>query len=403
MPLKVSPEDRKLAIAFLVILVVALALAGYTIVTDNGTGALPSSHSAGNAGTKAAFLLLQQTGYDVRRSTMEPRKLAELSPQTTLILAEPIPTGEEDAEAIRRFVRRGGHVVATGFGAAVFFKEIRTAPGVPHFEWKSYKPQEPSDLTKGINEIVMAPQFYFSASGVETPFKDEEERPIARMAYGAGEVIWWSNSDPMSNAGIREKDNAQLLLNSVGDPARGPVLWDEYFHQGGKTVIDSVLNSPLRWGLLQAGLLGCVVIFTFSRRFGPIRQSAGAPRLAPMEFVETLAALYKRAGAAHIAVEIVYERFRAALQKRYSVAREADAAQVAVTVSEHVRGSDLMSVTDTLLQIEAVIHEAQCPEYRATALVRQMHEFSTRLNLKLGGEWDGNTGKSSKTSTGRAQ
>jgi hypothetical protein len=387
MPLKIAPEDRKLAIAFAVMLTIAVALAGYTIVSDNGTGALPSSYSAGNAGTKAAFLLLQETGYNVQRSTIDPRKIADLSPQTTLIMAEPIPTGEEDAEAIRRFVRRGGRVVTTGLGAAAFFKEIRVLPGIPHFEWKTYRPQEPSDLTKGINEIAMAPQFYFSGyTAAETPFRDEDERPIARMAYGAGEVIWWSSTDPMSNAGIREKDNAQLLLNSVGDPVRGPVLWDEYFHQGGKTVVDSILNSPLRWGLVQAGLLGLMVMFTFSRRFGPVRQSAGAPRLAPMEYVETLAALYKRAAASHIAVEIVYERFRAALQRRYSVSREADAAHVAITISEHVRGSDLMSVTDTVQQIEAAINDSMLPENRATALVKQMHDFSTRLNLKLGGE-----------------
>lgn len=386
MRLKIAPEDRKLAIAFAVLLALAISLAGYTIVSDSGSGALPSSYSAGNAGTKAAFLLLQQTGYNAQRSTLDPGKIADLPPQTTLIMAEPIPTGEEDAEAIHRFVRRGGRVVITGIGAAVFFKELKLSPGMPHFEWKSYKPQEPSDLTRGIDEIVMAPRFYYSGYTAETPFRSGDERPIARIAYGAGEVIWWSNSDPMSNAAIREKDNAQLLLNSAGDPARGPVLWDEYFHQGGRTVVDSVLNSPLRWGLVQAGLLGIVVLFTFSRRFGPVRQSAGVPRLAPMEYVETLAALYKRAGAAHIAVEIVYERFRAALQRRYSVGRDADAAQVAATINEHVRDSDLMSVADTVQLIEAAISDPVLPVHRATALVRQIHDFSTRLNLKLGGE-----------------
>ena len=45
----------------------------------------------------------------------------------------------------------------------------------------------------------------------------------------------------------------------------------------------------------------------------PARQSVAASRLAPMEFVETLAALYQKSGAAHIAVEIVYEQFRGAL------------------------------------------------------------------------------------------
>ena len=148
---------------------------------------------------------------------------------------------------------------------------------------------------------------------MDAPFLDGDESPVTRFSYGAGEVIWWSTADPMSNSGIREKDNAQLLLNSVGDAGRGPVLWDEYFHQGGKTVVDSVLASPLRWALLQAALIGALVCLTYSRRFGPARQSVAASRLAPMEFVETLAALYQKSGAAHIAVEIVYEQFRGAL------------------------------------------------------------------------------------------
>ena len=73
MPLKIAPEDRKLAIVFALLLTLALVLSVFVVTTDRGSGALPSSYSAGNYGTKAAFLLLQQMGYSPRRWTESPR------------------------------------------------------------------------------------------------------------------------------------------------------------------------------------------------------------------------------------------------------------------------------------------------------------------------------------------
>lgn len=388
MPLRIAPEDRKLAIGFGILLGLTLILAVYVVSTDSGSGTLPSSFSAGNNGTKAAYLLLEQMGYSPKRWTENPRGLANLPAHTTLILAEPVVGDEEDVAAVCQFLQRGGRVIATGPSFARFVPKHLTHSGRPHFQWKSYRPHEPSDLTRGIEEIVLAPQFYFDvdAEGSETPFLDGDESPVTRFSYGAGEVIWWSTAEPMSNSGIREKDNAQLLLNSIGDPGRGPVLWDEYFHQGSKTVIDAVLESPLRWGLLQCALLGAVVCLTYSRQFGPARQSIAASRQAPMEFVETLAALYQKSGAAHIAVEIVYEKFRGALQRRFSVRADADTAQVATTIVDHLPGENVEDIAKMIYRIETAMHNPALRDQEATSLVREMHELSKRLKLRTGGE-----------------
>jgi hypothetical protein len=385
MPLKIAAEDRKLLIGFGVLLALILVLVIFTVDADGG-GGLSSSYSAGNNGTKAALLLLEQTGHAPTRWTRNPRALAEVGPNATLILANPMASDESDVEAVRTFLRKGGRVVATGESFGQFVPKHTAHSGTVHFEWKSYKPHEPSELTRGISEIVMAPKFYFKQEDSESPFLDDDENPVTRFRYGAGEVIWWSTAEPMSNSGIREKDNAQLLLNSVGDAGRGPVLWDEYFHQGGKTVVDSVLASPLRWGLLQTALIGALVCFTYSRRFGPTRESVATPRLAPMEFVETLAVLYQKSGGAHIAVEIVYEGFRAALQRRYSVRSTDGAEELAAVIADHLPGSN---VKDTALLLHRIEDAAGNPSLRvaeATKLICEMHNLSTRLKLKAGGE-----------------
>ncbi len=381
---KLAPEDRKLAMGFALLLALASVLAVFAVRAGGEGGALPSSYSAGNNGTKAAFLLLAQMGYAPQRWTANPRKLADLPPHATLILADPMPSDEGDVEAVRQFLRNGGRVLATGVSFAQFVPGRPIHAGTPHFQWKDYPPHEPSELTRGIHAITLAPKFYFDGEKMDAPFLDGDESPVTRFSYGAGEVIWWSTSDPMSNSGIRERDNAQLLLNSVGDPGRGPVLWDEYFHQGGKTVIDSILASPLRWGLLQAALIGALVCLTYSRQFGPARQSVAAARLAPMEFVETLAALYQRSGAAHIAVEIVYEQFRGALQRRFSVRTDADAAQVAAAIAAHLPEADTADTLALIRRIEEAVGNSKLPVEKATALVGEMHQLSTRLKLKSG-------------------
>jgi hypothetical protein len=386
MPLRIAAEDRKLAIGFALLLALALVLAVFLVSTDRGSGALPSSYSAGNDGTKAAYLLLGQMGYSPKRWTESPRGLADLPPHSTLILADPIPGDESDMDAVRQFLSKGGRVVATGRGFASFVPGHPVHAGRPHFQWKSYRPHEPSDLTRGIEEITLAPKFYFDPENAEAPFLDGDESPVTRFSYGAGEVIWWSTTEPMSNSGIREKDNAQLLLNSMGDAGRGPVLWDEYFHQGGRTVVDSVLASPLRWGLLQAALIGALVCLTYSRKFGPARSSIATSRLAPMEFVETLAALYQKAEAAHIAVEIVYEQFRGALQRRFSVRTSADDARVIAAIVDHLPEAESADIATLIHRIEAAAANPALRVAEAMSLIGEMHKLSKRLKLKAGRE-----------------
>ena len=56
-------------------------------------------------------------------------------------------------EAVRQFLRNGGRVVATGESFAQFVPQQPIHGGTPHFQWKEYRPHEPSELTRGIHEI----------------------------------------------------------------------------------------------------------------------------------------------------------------------------------------------------------------------------------------------------------
>jgi hypothetical protein len=63
----------------------------------------------------------------------------------------------------------------------------------------------------------------------------------------------------------------------------------------------------LRLGLLGLGVL---IVLSFSRRSGPVRDLPGPARATPIEFLEALGSLYRKAGAGSTAVSVAWERFR---------------------------------------------------------------------------------------------
>ena len=58
------------------------------------------------------------------------------------------------------------------------------------------------------------------------------------------------------------------------------------------------------------GVTAVLVVFSFSRRSGPVRDLPPPARAMPIEFLEALGSLYRNAGAASTVVAIAWERFR---------------------------------------------------------------------------------------------
>ena len=56
--------------------------------------------------------------------------------------------------------------------------------------------------------------------------------------------------------------------------------------------------------------IGILIVFSFSRRRGPVRDLPLPVRATPVEFLEALGSLYAEAGAAATAVDLAYDRFR---------------------------------------------------------------------------------------------
>ena len=194
---------------------------------------MPSSYSAASGGAKAAYLLLKESGYHVERWDKPPRDLPKGDLSALLILADPIwQMDHEHRLAVQRFLASGGRVLATGGSGANLLPEGHSEVSDPlKSGWQIYQPAIPSALTRG-GEIKLNAWTRWNTGNIAhiVHYARDEDAVVISYQFGAGEVIWWASATPLTNAGIKESGNMALFLNSVGDPSRTHIYWDEYFH-----------------------------------------------------------------------------------------------------------------------------------------------------------------------------
>jgi hypothetical protein len=302
--------------------------------SDEGEG-LPSSYSVQRRGAKAAYLLLQQSGFVVERWKQPPAKLPADASGLVLVLAGPesYPQAEE-MSGIVRFLLGGGSVLIAGVRPSSFVPQSSAKDGDARIGFAECRPAAPTSLTRG-GPISQDGDLIWNSSNdaAVVHFKDRDNRPVVvSYAVGRGRVIWWASALPLTNAGIRSRGNLDLLLNSLGDSRR--ILWDEYFHEEHEASSTRASNPAQMWALAQAGFLALLVILTFSRRSGPLVPLGRESRLSPLEFVETLGSVFHRAHGTQVAVEIAFSRFQQIAARRLGIRGTASANDILVAMAQ---------------------------------------------------------------------
>ena len=383
MPLALDSTDRKILFIAAAVLVVTLLIFAAVAPSSANSESYPYTYSAESGGAKAAYTLLAQLGYQVEHWQRPPDKLLEHGINTVLIVAVPMQNvSAEDRESVRRYILAGGRLVAVGGNSSQLLPHSDFAPGIPHFAWQKYPALLPTALTSNATEIVMAPAAFWrtSDSTAQVSYGSGSSGVVSSYKYGKGEVVWWAAADPITNSGITQGSNLRLLLNSLGRTSSRTVLWDDYFHEGELTMVDSLLSSPLKWALVQLGVLAVVVLFTYSRRHGPLRPLAQPTRLATLEFVETVGTLYRRAGAAELPVQIAYERFRFLLHRKLGINASAGVQQIAARLRDRM-GELAPTFEKTLTECESARYQDDVQQEQSLCLVKSLEQFSEQLKL----------------------
>jgi len=352
----VTRSDRRL---LLIAAGAAAALLLIAFIVSPGapeTSSVPSVYSSGPHGARAAYLLLKDLHYDVQIQE-EPPNLLRAAPGALLILADPEqqPTATE-RNALDRFVASGGDVLFTG---PMLFRFFPATPIRPMYTSRDYtlSPALPAAISRGAAHIVLrpraemrnAPPQYFLIYG------SRSSAFVVWWRIGKGHVIWWAAADPLTNSGIRTADNLQLLLNSVACcSSRTSVYWDEYFHGERVSLGAYLAKPPVLAAAAQILFAAALFLFSFSRRSGPLMPPSVVSRMSPLEFVDTMGALYRHAHGYAIPVEVAFRNFRIALARRVGVSPAASDAELAHLAGAVLRG-DPARIEDALRRARAAL------------------------------------------------
>lgn len=388
MPIGIAPSDKKLLLGGgAAILLLLLAIAVLSPPPEQFQSPVPSSYSSQSAGAAAAYRLLSKLDYPVRRWESPPTELDGDPSQTLLILAEPMqPPSKSEKEALAKFVENGGHVLFTGSGIREYFPDADLSKEQPDPAWKSFAAELPTRVTRDAQKITLQPQAFWSGFSPDqlALYGDSDGTVVVSWAKGNGNILWWAGSTPLSNAGITREENLGFFLNSVSnwkqkEPYR--IYWDEYFHGQRSSLWGYVGKTSLAWSVLQLGLLATAILWTFSRRSGPVFVPAEVSRLSPLEFVDTLGGLYDRAGAASAAVSIAMTRLRSLLVRQLGLSTNASNSEL-TEAAESRLGWKNSGLGETLSEAAIASRRARLSPKEGLGLVQRLEEFTARLDLR---------------------
>jgi hypothetical protein len=380
MPAKISPGDRKiLLIAGSVFLI--LVVLGFFLAPSNSDVHDASSYSAASEGAKAAYLLLQESGYRVERWQ---RPVSDLKPdgRTLLVIADPstFPDAKEK-KAVKDFISAGGRVITNGiFGAAFLPEDFSEVNPVPEKPWSEFHAVTPSALTRAAPKITMAASsFWRSGAGIPL-YRSDEDTVIAQLPYDKGDAIWLASATPLTNAGLKEPGSLEFLLATIGDKQQTRILFDEYVHGYGEHNTPEKSHPLMTALLLQSIVLAAAALFTFSRRSGPLRPMAPELRSSPLEFVETLGGLYEQAHASSVSIDVYYQRFQFWITRRLGLSKDASGEEIDRAVRDRWRLND-DNFLQTLRDAAAARYHPDFPQNQALKIVQSLHSYAVKLKL----------------------
>jgi hypothetical protein len=370
-------KDRRLLLVCLVsVVALALLTALFARNQNRDDNPLPSSYLTGRHGARAAYELLQESGYKVERWERPLSELgAQADSQTVVILTEPYAIDSEDFKAVDEIVQRGGRILVTGPRGGELAPQGAVQPAAQFTIAACRLTAEGLDPLAGSGEAWMVPA---SGWNLSSPRYREEYAcagypAVVEYDVGSGHVVWWAGPTPLENGSIGRGEDMNLFLNTLGDRENHHFYWDESLHGEVRTEWFYARGAALN--LLIAGLCGLalLLVFSFSRRSGPVRNVPVLPRASPVEFVEALGSLYAKAGAAATAVNLAYDQFRSRVGSLCGLrGLQLDAAELGAALRRRFPQASKELEADLLAGEESSRDDALTPK-RALAVVQALN------------------------------
>jgi hypothetical protein len=382
-------KDRKLLLWCLGIAIALAVATGFLMPNGDNDNPLPSTYLAGQHGARAAYETLLRSNYQIERWERPLSELAATAgPETVVIFAQPFTREPEDIKAVRKIVERGGRVLSTGYmGGFILPAEASDTSNEFHFAACKLEP-EGLDALASSGEAWMVPEATWKVGNPaqRVEYACAGNPAVVEYDWGKGHIVWWANSTPLENGSLSRAHNLDLLLASLGPRAGHRFYWDESLHGDIRSVWSYA--GGVAWNSLWIGLpvLALLIIFSFSRRSGPVRDLPPPPRATPIEFLEALGSLYRKAGAASTAVSVAWERFRRhSLRLCGQRGSKMDATKLAAVIRRRFPQADASLEADLAACEEAAWAETANPR-QALKLIQTLHGHYEKLKEAAGPE-----------------
>ncbi len=379
--------DARLIVGALVIVGVVIVAGAFIAPVRVDRDPTPSTENTGAAGAKGAYLLLSRLGYRVDRWDQPARALDGIDArQTTLIAAEPwLSDMREEKSALETFLNRGGRVLATGAIGALLLPDARVAAPNHVYTALCYTtPQGLSAMARAGRVGMPVPVRWNSdAPNLRVDQECGDDAVVVHYDVGEGEVVWWSSAAPLTNRGLKNDASLKLLLASVGGPQRN-VLFDEYIHGGKRDLWETARGTPVAAMGWQLAVVGVLAVLSFGRRNGPRRALVRIPRTSPLEFAESMGALYRKADAVSVATECAERRLMHFLEHEGGIPRETlrkSPEEIAGVVGQHFLYHDAALAADLKAAQEAEFNKLTAKS--ALGLVKRLDEHMAKLEALM--------------------
>jgi hypothetical protein len=381
--MKPANRERKIVLLFCGAVLLVIAAASLLAPANDDSDKSPTTYNNGTAGIRAAYLLLGDLGYSSVRWDQPSSALAGVdAPHATIIYAEPNvpPEGLQAVRAdIAAFLKRGGRVLVTGPGAASLLPDAATAAPTQPFEKLCLSTPEGRGPLARAGQVRIPDHARWTA--LTPPVHVEQwcggDAVVVSYRVGEGTAVWWSSTLPLTNLGLKDDASLKLFLASIDaqnpNQRRSQVFFDEYFHGIQTSLADYTRGLPLTQIAWQVAAVALLLVFSYSRRNGPIRLPTRVPRTSPIEFAESMGQLYRKAGATQAATEGARRRLLHFLIDRCGLTRsivQSDAAIIAQTLNSRYPG-DWTELAEHLSQAAEARYQSLAPR-SALALVKAL-------------------------------
>ncbi len=338
--MKAKLGNALLIIAALILLAAGAAAAAALLWESGGRDRSFTSHGTLPGGSKAFYLLLEESGHPVQRWERPLTMLTEEG-GGVLFIVEPRrrPLRPAEAEAVRDWVEQGNRLVLLGMEQSVLYEAFGLKLAATQFspEPLRVKANSPHVLLEEVGSLELRAGATFTAeSDGDILAGDRENSYILWKAAGEGEIIAITDAGMITNEALGRGDNLIFLLNTAGafhEPLA--VFIDEYHHGFGR---EYPLYTPSAgpgfitehtWPAMQLALFTLLLLLTAGRRFAAPRPLPEPSTRALSHTVAAAAAIYRKAGARRAPFSYLHAGLKRRLIRKYRLSYDPDPAEIA--------------------------------------------------------------------------